>query len=155
MSSLIIPHVDIGMTWDLIETQLEHHSVAAAIFYSTGSCFWSHLRAASLLNGPAMLCPAGGQIVMERDWRAWLETARSNTGHYGAHGLEALLAAHHSNVRHPQTGAPYAAKSWRPYNLALDLRDAENAKQTGAPKPKIDLSRPKRPVFANPGRARR
>jgi hypothetical protein len=114
------PHIEFVIDLDLIETQAASHGTAGAVYYSLGSCWWSHQRGHALATGAAMRCPVGGQIVMEKDWRGWLEAARENPGYYGKHGLRALLAAHHANVRDSQSGGFYAARNWGPYNAAID-----------------------------------
>lgn len=153
---MLIPHYEPVIGWDMIETHLEHHGSAARVYYSTGSAYWTHQRGHAMAGGPGMPCPIGGQIVAEPDWRGWLAAAREAPEHYGAHGLAALLAAHHQNCRHPQTGGYFAAKGWKPYNLALDAWEAENARVTSGDKPKrIDLTAPKTAAFANARRPRR
>jgi hypothetical protein len=121
----MLPHIEFTTDYDLIETQLRAHGTAGAIYYSGKSCWWSHQRGHALAGGAGMICPAGGQIFMEKDWRGWLESARENPAHYGQHGMRALLAAHHANVRSAKNGGFYAAKTWRPYNEAIDALLAE------------------------------
>ncbi len=114
-----IPHVDLILDLGGLIAQLTAHRDAAAIYYSTESCWWSHLRGHAYIH-PTMKCPAGGQIVAEKDWEGWLESARENPDHYGRWGIKAMLAAHHTNCRDAK-GFFYAARTWEPYNAALDV----------------------------------
>jgi hypothetical protein len=122
------PHIEFAIDWDMVETQVIAHRNAGAIYYSGSSCWWSHHRGHALVNGPSMKCPLGGQIYMEKDWQGWLDAARENPAYYGKHGLRALLAAHHANCRHPGNGGPFAARTWLPYNTALDALQQEEAR---------------------------
>lgn len=150
---MLIPHIEWAITWDLIETQLASHGRAARIYYSQETTYWSHHRGHALTNGPAMKCPLGSQLFADEDWLDWISTARENPDYYGAHGLRALLAGHHANCRHPETGGFFAARAWAPFNAALDALAAEEAK-LGAPK-RIDLKPPAKRPFVNAGRGRR
>jgi hypothetical protein len=114
-----LPHIEIVVDLDTIKHQLKNHGLAGGIYYSNGSCWWSHHRSHAMLK-PGMKCPLDGQIFFEKDWEAWLDGAHDNPSYYGRHGLLALIAAHHSNVRDGASGGPFAAKSWRIYNEALD-----------------------------------
>ena len=123
-----VPHIELLLDLNSVRRTLTAHGKGGAIYFSDRSCWWSHQRGHAMVNGPTMKCPLGGQIYMEKNWDGWLEAAEENPSYYGPHGLKALMAAHHTNCRHPQTGAPYAARTWLPYNQALDALSAEEAR---------------------------
>lgn len=121
----MLPHIEFTTDFDLIKTQARSHGTAGAIYYTEASTYWTHMRGHALARGPEMKCPLGTQLFMEKDWEGWLEAAEANPGFYGAHGLRALLAAHHANCRDPVSGAAFAARTWTPYNQAIDALLAE------------------------------
>lgn len=117
-------HVDRIITLAQIERQLFEHGKAGAVYYSNKSCWWTHHRGHTWVEVPGQpsvqRCPAGGLIFMERDWEGWLEAAKDNPAHYGRHGLNAFVAAHHANCRRGGDGKPFASARWGDYNDALD-----------------------------------
>jgi hypothetical protein len=123
---MITVHVDRIIGLEEVRRQLVAHAKSGAIYYSDKSCWWTHHRGHAM-RGTAgvMQCPLGGAIFMEKDWDSWLAAAEDNPAHYGAHGLDAFMAAHHANCRRGADGAPFASANWGDYNAALDALIAE------------------------------
>jgi hypothetical protein len=117
-------HVDRILTLAQIKRDLEMHGPRGRIWVSQRTCWWTHH--ASHIS----VCPA--RPLIESDPWAFLRRVEANPGHYGRHGLDALVAAHHSNCRDALTGAPYASARWDDYNAALDaLLEQEGALKRG------------------------
>lgn len=65
-----------------------------------------------------------GSVLMQGNLAKFWEHAKSNPAHYGKHGIEALVAAFHSNVEvltaDGRGWQPTSLKSWDEYNNLLD-----------------------------------
>ena len=89
------------------------------IFYGANTCWWTHraedLRQVFPTGGPPGLpCdPLGGMLMQTDDIDGFLSSAQEKVEHYGKHGIDAFLAAHHSSGIGPFRG-------WEKYNEALD-----------------------------------
>lgn len=74
---------------------------------------------------PQLPCDPRGSVLFQTDKiEAFLQSAESNSRHYGRHGLRAFMAAHHDNcyvsfedLRHT------SGQEWSEYNDALDRID--------------------------------
>jgi len=65
--------------------------------------------------------PRGEVLYQTDDVEGFLSSAEQNPQHYGRHGLEAFMAAHHLNCAvDATTRRPWSFESWDDYNRILD-----------------------------------
>lgn len=130
MSAPVKLHVDRILTWEAIKKQLAQHGASGRVWAAKRSCWWTTHRG-HLYRHPDILGagadPLGGEVVEIADWPAFVVRAEARPEFYGRHGLETLVAAHHSNARRADTGAPWASRKWADYDAALDDLLAQEA----------------------------
>lgn len=93
------PRIVLSRTVGLSKLRLEALN-QPKVFYATGTVWWTHdPNDLHMLNGPDGIptCPLGSPLLMTNGVTAFLNAAVSNAPHYGAHGLDAFLAAHAKN----------------------------------------------------------
>ena len=96
----------------------------AKIYYGASTCWWTH--------DSDQLCvfekenaiprdPRGGVLLETDDADGFLQAAVEEEDHYGAHGLDAFIAAHHMNCRvGSDDDRSTCFESWDEYNDAID-----------------------------------
>ena len=96
------------------------------IYYSTQTCWWTHDARHLCRHASGLPCdPRGGMLFEAHDTEAFLQTAEEHPEHYGRHGLDAFMAAHHLNCHVSETDARCTCMaSWADYNDAIDARKA-------------------------------
>lgn len=110
------------------------------IYYAVSSCWWTHnaedldrLPGGKLtinrpgggeeeIESPGLPCDPRGSVLMQTDKpEEFLAAAKKNPSHYGRHGLDAFMAAHHDNCylsRRDQRHWSFAG--WDEYNDSID-----------------------------------
>ena len=93
------------------------------IWYGATTCWWTHdqgdLREAGRLGRHELPSdPRGGVLFQTDKPMDFLAQAEANAEHYGEHGLEAFMAAHHRNCRRGLR--PWCLRSWQEYGAVLD-----------------------------------
>lgn len=101
-----------------------------SIWYSMTTCWWTH-RVSDLLThvGSGLPCdPRGGMLMRTDNVSGFLGTAEVFPGHYGEHGLDAFIAAHHDNcIVDRDDPRNTCLRTWDEYNELLDTQAAERA----------------------------
>lgn len=93
----------------------------AMIFYGAYTCWWTH-DSAHLRSLPSGLpCGPRGEVLYQtEDVEGFLKAAEQNASHYGKHGLDTFLSAHHLNCTND--GQPWSMESWPEYGAVLDAQ---------------------------------
>jgi hypothetical protein len=90
------------------------------IYYGARTCWWTHNGEHLGKNKSGLPCdPRGGVLFQTSDVEGFLKAAEENKDHYGKHGLDAFMAAHHSNCS-LATGKPWCYPTWDDYNRDID-----------------------------------
>lgn len=104
------------------------------IYYSVQSCWWTHDPAHLSKTGPlpehyrtkysdgsGLPCdPTGGVLMQTDNVEGFLRSAEENSTHYGKHGLDAFMAAHHLNIRNLTLNTSWSLRGWKAYNDLID-----------------------------------
>ena len=111
------------------QTPLEEIKAAApeTIWYSVNTCWWTH-RQTDLRRSPNhdLPCDPQGGMLMVGPANDFLAAAEANPDHYGKHGLDAFIAAHHDNcVVSPDDSRNTCMRTWQEYNDLLDMEEAK------------------------------
>lgn len=96
------------------------------IYYGAISCWWTH-DPAHLGRSKSGLPsdPRGGVLFQAEDITGFLKAAAEAPDHYGRHGLDAFMAAHHLNCqRSAEDQRPWCMATWDEYNDAIDASEA-------------------------------
>ena len=115
----VVPTITLAQVRDLIA-----RGQVSTIYYAAQTCWWTH-DAHDLQQLPSGLpCGPRGEVLLETSNPAWfLDAAAAKPEHYGPHGIAALVAAHHQNVRYARLMGrvtSWSAASWLWYNTLLD-----------------------------------
>src|SRR5579884_2861528 len=96
------------------------------VYYAARTGWWT-LDSQDLYAGhsPIPTDPRGSPLFENDAPAAWLANTVRNAGFYGRHGLLALLAAYHGNLRTPD-GNPTSLQGWDEYNRELDRWRRQN-----------------------------
>jgi hypothetical protein len=95
----------------------------AMIFYGANTCWWTHdPNHLGRLPDSGLPCdPRGGVLFQTDDVEGFLRAAEEAPDHYGRHGLQAFVAAHHENcTMGDDDPTPWAFPTWDEYNDAID-----------------------------------
>lgn len=65
-------------------------------------------------NHRTPLDPSGSPLMQTNDLAGWVNKAEANPGHFGRHGLKALMKTHHHNCK------GWCPQSWAAVNAYLD-----------------------------------
>ena len=108
-------------------TTLEQIQLAApeTIYWSVNTCWWTH-RQTDLREHPnsGLPCDPRGGVLMMGPWSDFLAAAEANPGHYGKHGLDALMAAHNDNcVMSFRDYRKTCLQTWQEYNDLIDIQE--------------------------------
>ena len=128
------PFIDHEVTMEQIEKRLKKTKI---VLYGAQSCWWATSWVEVYKHPINQLpCdPLGGMLMQTDDGNIqsamqFIESAKSNPGHYGKHGIRAFLLAHHGCVQviSPRTGnkVPTCFGTWGEYNELID--EMENRK---------------------------
>ena len=111
------------------------------IYYAIHTCWWTHNPDhlcsrkipgdIKLTRGdgsktvidpqPIPTDPRGSVLMQTDNVQDFLKSAKSNSGHYGKHGLKAFMAAHHQNCFVSKEDlSPWSLQGWQAYNDAID-----------------------------------
>ena len=94
-------------------------SEPAGIYYSSQTCWWTH-NPDHICGDEFPLDPSGAPLFVVENAIEFLKEAKENPDHYGKHGLEAFMAAHHQNVTQGN-GKPVCFPAWDYYNRLIDI----------------------------------
>lgn len=97
---------------------------APTIWFAMHTCWWTHDPSHLYkLPGSNLPCDPRGSVLMMAPLAEFLEAAEANPGHYGKHGLKALMAAHHENCQvAADDPRPTSLRKWDEYNAAIDAQ---------------------------------
>ena len=91
------------------------------IWYSVNTCWWTHRQSDLRQHTSGLPCDPRGGMLMMAGADSFFDVAEGNPGHYGEHGLDALIAAHNDNcVVAPDDLRSTCLRTWPEYNEALD-----------------------------------
>jgi hypothetical protein len=119
-----------NVTLQQVKADLSRDGEHAMLWYSLGTAWWTHRNTDLMRTATGVPCDPLGFLLGSypgQTWRMYLALCEENAVHYGPHGLDALMAAHHANS-FDSNGKPWASPAWVDYDAALDVFEASNGR---------------------------
>ena len=96
------------------------------IWYAYHTCWWTHRESDLSRTRTGLPCDPRGSVLLYTYAHEFLRMAEVNAAHYGRHGLDAFIAAHHDNCYLSEDEPrPWSLRSWDEYNDLLDEASGE------------------------------